>query len=121
MTQWSNEEICQETEDSSENFKKVEAPSWLDEHLDLKSSRKPWMFARSLGDPPNTYRGWSKNFRHIIEHEVDFLTPELTEFISFKDREMGTTETDLEWHIRKCWPETFLKVQNFVRTNNLKY
>jgi hypothetical protein len=110
-----------QTSNPPDTSEMVQAPSWLDEYLDWKSQRKPWMFARSLTDPPNTYRGCSKIMRHLTEHEVDFLPPEMVEKISFKDRESGKKETDLECHIRTCWAEAFLKVQNFVRTENLTY
>ncbi|XP_015697910.1 uncharacterized protein LOC102700662 isoform X1 [Oryza brachyantha] len=119
-THWTKEYT--QAHDSTEavsTVKGVQAPEWLDEEFNWRSHRPSWIFARCLTDPPNTYRGFSQFIRHLIQHEVDFLSPQLINEISWQDREKGEKEVDLEWHIRKAWHKAFLKLQNFVRTAKL--
>ncbi|TVT96911.1 hypothetical protein EJB05_57877 [Eragrostis curvula] len=77
----------------------VGAPAWLDDVFYWKSERA-WLQTASLSNPPDTYRGFAKSLRHVVEHEVDFLTPELSDRITFEDRELGRKEIDLECQIR---------------------
>lgn len=76
MTHWPKEGIqAQDSTQAASMMQNVQAPEWLDASFNWSSTRPSWIFAASLTDPPNTYRGFSRMIRHLIEHEVDFLSP----------------------------------------------
>ncbi|KAF0895053.1 hypothetical protein E2562_006770 [Oryza meyeriana var. granulata] len=86
----------------------------LTEFLDVSSSRsiRPLWIDRGRRTPAlKTLRELLNEFRDIIEHEIEYISPEVITELTFKEIELGKKKSDLEHYIRKSWPVEFLMIQ----------
>jgi len=98
------------------------APTWLDDGFTFSPNTPLFIQSKVFHiTTKQTYRTFTEKLRNIIEHEVDYVPCSMVDHIRFQDRQLGQKEEDLEYSIRHAWPDEFLKIQNFVRENNLTY
>uniref|UniRef100_A0ACD5UYT0 Uncharacterized protein n=1 Tax=Avena sativa TaxID=4498 RepID=A0ACD5UYT0_AVESA len=99
----------------------VGAPGWLNDKCLWNTNVPAWIWLQSISTPAYTRRGFCEKLRHLVEHEVDFLNPNIVKAPPIKDQEKGQLRIDLECSVRKVWEFFFLELQEYVRKSKLTY